>query len=374
MLECVIMWNHYAFVHFGNLCEAKRALEALHGSTFSGKRIIVQLSTSANRPLPKCLALGGNGITKANASKRSTSQTKSTTTVATVDNINAFVRATDLEQTQFSCASAPRNSSENGTNWIQALKNGSLPVVLKEKRSNNEIDLALLPTPKMPEISNKIPGVVINPMVNSSSSRSSEETDTEKLRRLIENINNSIERAVVESSGCNETVADEDQTCEIFDSVFDMQSNVTGGNDDDDKQNEQILIDRLNMLTYSRGNDVMLKQIWNCNGGSNENGEKSLYTRSASATSTCSSSSGVFSRSPSPSNRYTIDFLNKKCVYAENRLTGSLNQSGTKVVRQQQQHPVVNNYILFPEIREQSFSSAVDYQSALVDLLRKAII
>ena len=68
------------------------------------------------------------------------------------------------------------------------------------------------------------------------------------------------------------------------------------------------------------------------------------------------------------------DFLNKKCVYAENRLTGSLNQSGTKVVRQQQQHPVVNNYILFPEIREQSFSSAVDYQSALVDLLRKAII
>jgi RNA recognition motif-containing protein len=57
VLECVVMWNHYAFIHFSNAQEANKALKHLNGHLFGGKNLIVQLSTSSNRPLPKCIAL-----------------------------------------------------------------------------------------------------------------------------------------------------------------------------------------------------------------------------------------------------------------------------------------------------------------------------
>lgn len=57
VLECVVMWNHYAFVHFAHLAEAKTALHHLNGFNFYDKHLIVQLSTSSNRPLSKCVAL-----------------------------------------------------------------------------------------------------------------------------------------------------------------------------------------------------------------------------------------------------------------------------------------------------------------------------
>jgi RNA recognition motif-containing protein len=56
VLECVVMWNHYAFVHFATPQEANYALYHLNGCPFFGKNLIVQLSTSSNRPLPKCIA------------------------------------------------------------------------------------------------------------------------------------------------------------------------------------------------------------------------------------------------------------------------------------------------------------------------------
>lgn len=62
VLECVIMWNHYAFVHYSSLEQAKRAVKNLHGYCYSGKKLVVQLSTSSNRPLPKCIALKSKSL------------------------------------------------------------------------------------------------------------------------------------------------------------------------------------------------------------------------------------------------------------------------------------------------------------------------
>ena len=54
VLECVVMWNHYAFIHYSDSNEARNGLINLHGYLFNGKNLIVQYSTSSNRPQPKC--------------------------------------------------------------------------------------------------------------------------------------------------------------------------------------------------------------------------------------------------------------------------------------------------------------------------------
>lgn len=115
VLECVIMWNHYAFVHFADIRQAKIALENLHGYLFYGKNLIVQFSTSSNRPLPKCLVFSNCSYTSNNK---------------------------DF------------NTSENESdekNWIQKIKNGCLPVIQQtqsqsqpEELSKIQIDLKAL--------------------------------------------------------------------------------------------------------------------------------------------------------------------------------------------------------------------------------------
>ncbi|CAF0824449.1 unnamed protein product [Didymodactylos carnosus] len=57
--ECAIMWNSYAFVHYSNIDEAKRALEQANGALFLNRKLIVQLSTSRFRPNPKEITNGG---------------------------------------------------------------------------------------------------------------------------------------------------------------------------------------------------------------------------------------------------------------------------------------------------------------------------
>ncbi|CAF0789726.1 unnamed protein product [Didymodactylos carnosus] len=59
--ECAIMWNSYAFVHYSNIDEAKRALEQSNGALFLNRKLIVQVSTSRFRPNPKEITNGGGG-------------------------------------------------------------------------------------------------------------------------------------------------------------------------------------------------------------------------------------------------------------------------------------------------------------------------
>lgn len=53
VLECTIMWNQYAFVHFGSYQEAEKALLAIKGVQYKGCKISVQWSTSAKYQQPK---------------------------------------------------------------------------------------------------------------------------------------------------------------------------------------------------------------------------------------------------------------------------------------------------------------------------------
>ena len=64
VLECVVMWNHYAFVHYSDVLEARNGQMNLHGYLLEGKHLIVQFSTTSNRPLPKCKVFESNNKTR----------------------------------------------------------------------------------------------------------------------------------------------------------------------------------------------------------------------------------------------------------------------------------------------------------------------
>lgn len=49
VVDCVILWDYYAFVTFQNFPEAERALVALHGSTWQDRRLIVEWSRASGR-------------------------------------------------------------------------------------------------------------------------------------------------------------------------------------------------------------------------------------------------------------------------------------------------------------------------------------
>lgn len=62
VLECTIMWNQYAFVHFGSYGEAEKALIGIKGVQYKGCKISVQWSTSAKYQQPKQQATAALGI------------------------------------------------------------------------------------------------------------------------------------------------------------------------------------------------------------------------------------------------------------------------------------------------------------------------
>ena len=144
VLECVIMWNHYAFVHFSDLREAKVALKHLHGYMFNGKNLIVQLSSSSNRPLPKCLAFN---TAKTSARKFS---------YASNDD------ETKQQSPTILCyrASESTNASEqqsNSRDWIKLLKTGNVPFRSEDTTKNDLVSLSGIPTPVKPDLTSKIP-------------------------------------------------------------------------------------------------------------------------------------------------------------------------------------------------------------------------
>ena len=49
VLECAIMWEKYAFIHYGTMAEAQYALQRSNGTYFMGKRLVSHLSISRNR-------------------------------------------------------------------------------------------------------------------------------------------------------------------------------------------------------------------------------------------------------------------------------------------------------------------------------------
>ena len=53
VLECTIMWNQYAFVHFGSYAEAEKALNGIKGVQYKGCKLSVQWSTSSKYQQPK---------------------------------------------------------------------------------------------------------------------------------------------------------------------------------------------------------------------------------------------------------------------------------------------------------------------------------
>jgi hypothetical protein len=53
VLECTIMWNQYAFVHFGSYGEAEKALNGIKGVQYKGCKLSVQWSTSSKYQQPK---------------------------------------------------------------------------------------------------------------------------------------------------------------------------------------------------------------------------------------------------------------------------------------------------------------------------------
>ena len=53
VLECTIMWNQYAFVHFGSYEEAEKAIIATKGMQYKGYKMSVQWSTSSKYQQPK---------------------------------------------------------------------------------------------------------------------------------------------------------------------------------------------------------------------------------------------------------------------------------------------------------------------------------
>ena len=53
VLECTIMRNQYAFVHFGSYEEAEKAMLGVEGSQYKGNKLSVQWSTSSKYQQPK---------------------------------------------------------------------------------------------------------------------------------------------------------------------------------------------------------------------------------------------------------------------------------------------------------------------------------
>ena len=53
VLECTIMWNQYAFIHFSSYEQAEKALTGIKGSQYKGYKLSVQWSTSSKYQQPK---------------------------------------------------------------------------------------------------------------------------------------------------------------------------------------------------------------------------------------------------------------------------------------------------------------------------------
>jgi hypothetical protein len=124
VLECVVMWNQYAFIHYSDANDARNGQMNLHGYLLEGKHLIVQFSTTSNRPLPKCKVFENT--------KQSESSKEEEETPATI----LCYRASEYDDTS------------DKKDWIKILSEG-----IKEIK----VSLSDIPTPDTPLLTNKIP-------------------------------------------------------------------------------------------------------------------------------------------------------------------------------------------------------------------------
>lgn len=68
VIDCVILWDYYAFITYKTFLEAERALHALHGYSWKDRRLIVEWSRASGRrqqqqtsPSPTTPRLGSFG-------------------------------------------------------------------------------------------------------------------------------------------------------------------------------------------------------------------------------------------------------------------------------------------------------------------------
>ncbi len=126
VLECVVMWNQYAFIHYSDANDARNGQMNLHGYLLEGKHLIVQFSTTSNRPLPKCKVFEN---TKQNESFKEEEKEEIPATIL-------CYRASEYEDTS------------DKKDWIKILSEG-----IKEIK----VSLSDIPTPDTPLLTNKIP-------------------------------------------------------------------------------------------------------------------------------------------------------------------------------------------------------------------------
>ena len=160
VLECVVMWNHYGFIHYENTNEARNGLLNLHGYLFEGKHLIVQFSTSSNRPLPKCKVFE----TKQSGMEFIKSVESSLIEFQQQHEAPATIlcyRASDADlESEMLPHQEPNVTTMNANkkiekDWIKILSQNI-------QMSKLEISLSDIPTPNMPLIQNKIQLVPIH--------------------------------------------------------------------------------------------------------------------------------------------------------------------------------------------------------------------
>ena len=190
VLECVIMWNHYAFVHFADIREAKIALEHLHGYLFNGKNLIVQLSTSSNRPLPKCVVFGGSA--QQNVNNRSQPVLNNQTNQQY--NYNYSKRNNEVNKDE---------SKSNEKNWIQIIKNGCLPVI-KHQETQKSIESPI----NQVEESNKMTQINLGMLFNIQNS--TESCSSKSISSISDKISNDLMTSVRDHNDDSEADADTD--------------------------------------------------------------------------------------------------------------------------------------------------------------------
>ena len=395
VLECVIMWNHYAFVHFESFQEAKIALDNLDGELFEGKRLIVQLSTSSNRPLPKCVVFSNKQnksdespsdmSPKPRSNKENTSPAPKRLTenlFANLTNVEASpdirtsilcYQASDLEKNEFGVKraeeiEAKKEKKLDNINWIQAISSGNLPVVTKPQpgtwisindlfssvKPTTQLSLSEIPTPQMPDLAVKFPSAK-NP---------------KKLTDLIENTLIKVDKVTLDEVPTPPMPKFDEEIKDQSDCLKKLIENI---NSSMTKEKPEEVLD-----------ETKLKNLWETN-SNNIRSKQSSYTSSMSTSRTSSESSASISPTNEP---FTIDYINSKCVYEENviQIENEVNLeprvqhspvpivqfqrlAGAPLSRQTPTRCRVVNYILFPELREQYFSSKKDYEKALVDMV-----
>jgi RNA recognition motif-containing protein len=435
VLECVVMWNQYAFVHFARLSEAKSAINALNGKLFNGKNLIVQLSTSLNRPLPKCAAFNNNNNDNNNNENFDFPNCIAAPAAAVNDRLFSPERKNNNNSskdknllTSILCYRAfeenkAKEQPPNEINWIEIIKNGRLPVKQQQQAQSQEqlddnkknrplihaaitpttsahnISLSELPTPDRPDLSLKIPS-----SASAVKSIRSIEMKSPFVRRRHHNAKNNL----------------------VNDSMrvaLDFEENpVTTVPVVDESENVSLkrLIERINLAkSFKNPPPNELEKLNNNNAPLTQ--PQIVSTTTAITTSSCSSSSEhispLSSRKTSTSdsscmlspvelsnftnsNNYAYNLENIEQTLEQNsirsirsssstnnssqmasnknnsetcyvRRSSTIDEDDNKMVKLKRTRCKVVNYILFPELSEQYYSTRKEYESELVRLIKK---